>query len=31
LGNMAAFLASDLASYINGVNIPIDGGFLSTL
>jgi 3-oxoacyl-[acyl-carrier protein] reductase len=31
LGNMAAFLASDLASYVNGVNIPIDGGYLSTL
>jgi 3-oxoacyl-[acyl-carrier protein] reductase len=31
LGNMATFLASDLASYINGVNIPIDGGYLSTL
>lgn len=31
LGNMAAFLASDLASYINGVNVPIDGGFLGTL
>lgn len=31
LGNMAAFLASDLAAYINGVNMPIDGGFLGTL
>lgn len=31
LGNMAAFLASDLAAYINGVNVPIDGGFLGTL
>jgi 3-oxoacyl-[acyl-carrier protein] reductase len=31
LGNMAAFLASDWASYVNGVNIPIDGGYLGTL
>jgi 3-oxoacyl-[acyl-carrier protein] reductase len=31
LGNLAAFLASDLAAYINGVNIPVDGGFLGTL
>ncbi len=31
LGNMAAFLASDLAAYVNGVNVPVDGGFLGTL
>jgi 3-oxoacyl-[acyl-carrier protein] reductase len=31
LGNVAAFLASDLGAYINGVNIPVDGGFLGTL
>ncbi len=31
LGNVAAFLASDLAGYVNGVNVPVDGGFLGTL
>ena len=31
LGNVAAFLASDLAAYVNGVNIPVDGGLLTTL
>jgi 3-oxoacyl-[acyl-carrier protein] reductase len=31
LGNVAAFLASDLGGYVNGVNIPVDGGFLGTL
>ncbi len=31
LGATAAFLASDFAAYINGVNVPIDGGFLGTL
>ena len=31
LGAAAAFLASDFAAYINGVNVPIDGGFLGTL
>jgi 3-oxoacyl-[acyl-carrier protein] reductase len=31
LGNVAAFLASDLAAYVNGVNVPVDGGFLGTL
>ena len=25
----AAFLASDFASYVNGINFPVDGGFLS--
>jgi 3-oxoacyl-[acyl-carrier protein] reductase len=27
----AGFLSSDFASFINGVNIPIDGGFLKSL
>jgi 3-oxoacyl-[acyl-carrier protein] reductase len=31
LGATAAFLASDFAAYINGINVPIDGGFLGTL
>jgi 3-oxoacyl-[acyl-carrier protein] reductase len=31
LGNVAAFLASDLAAYVNGVNVPVDGGLLGTL
>lgn len=30
-GFLVAFLASDKAAYINGINIPIDGGLLKSL
>ena len=30
-GYLVAFLASDKAAYINGTNIPIDGGLLKSL
>jgi len=31
IGYLATFLASDLASYISGASIPIDGGYLSCI
>lgn len=31
IANAAVFLASDLASYITGINIPVDGGRTSSL
>jgi 3-oxoacyl-[acyl-carrier protein] reductase len=30
-GYLVAFLVSDYANYINGVNIPIDGGLLKSM
>jgi 3-oxoacyl-[acyl-carrier protein] reductase len=30
IGALVAFLASDVAGYINGASIPCDGGWLTT-
>ena len=29
LAGPVAFLVSDMASYVNGVTLPVDGGFLA--
>ena len=31
IAGVISFLASDDAAYINGINLPVDGGRLSTL
>ena len=31
IGAAVAFLASPAAAYINGINLPVDGGRLGTL
>lgn len=30
VANVTLFLLSDYASYVNGVSIPVDGGFLTS-
>ena len=31
IGNVIAFLASPAACYVNGINVPVDGGRMQSL
>ena len=31
IGNVVAFIATPAAGYINGINLPVDGGYLKSL